>query len=77
MNVKYIGIYILREVLAGHDYCLLIDSKLLNRGGIAGLAGSAKAGPLFNGLLVSFPDCSLSRFGNDRLERRMLISLFS
>ena len=27
------------------------------RGGVAGPAGPAKAGPLFSGLLVSFPDC--------------------
>ena len=29
----------------------------LNRGGVAGPAGPAKAGPLFSGSLVPFSDC--------------------
>ena len=34
----------------------IVGWKCLSRGGVPGPAGPAKAGPLFSGLLVSFPD---------------------
>ena len=42
------------------DYCnstYSIEPMHFRRGGVAGPAGPAKAGPLFSRSLVSFPDC--------------------